>query len=146
MYVCPSLSPTQVNAASEEEREEESSSSPEHPLAHEGLISPPVSAVAPKWSIAKPPSPPQSRMPLPQSVGRRGLSQHSSPKADSPDQVEGLELALEAQAKVADMKKAHQEELDRYVCTYEYGCSFVGPPLCIHHLFPLPLRPHHCVG
>lgn len=111
------LSPTQVNATSEEEKEGESLSSDEHPVhvAHEGLISPPVSAVAPKWSSTKPPSPPESKMPLPPSVGRRVLPQRSSPKADSPDQAGGLELALEAQAKVADAKKAHQEELDRYV-------------------------------
>ena len=108
-------SPTQTGAAEEEEGEEGSSST-EHPVhvAHGGLISPPVSTVAPKWSSAKPPSPPESKIPVPQSVGRRSLPQRISPRADSPDQVGSLQLALETQAKVADVKKVHQEELDRY--------------------------------
>ena len=115
-YVHFFSSPTQTGAAEEEEGEEGSSSSTEHPVhvAHGGLISPPVSTVAPKWSSAKPPSPPESKIPVPQSVGRRSLPQRISPRVDSPDQVESLQLALETQAKVADVKKVHQEELDRY--------------------------------
>lgn len=104
-----------MNVGSEGEREESlaSSSSSEHPVARGSVISPPVSAAAPRWSVTKPPSPPESKIPLPQSMGRRGFPQRSSPKADSPG--EDLQLALEAQTKVADLKKAHQEEMDRYV-------------------------------
>ena len=121
-HLCSSLSPTQsVNAASEGEREESlaSSSLSEHPVARGSVISPPVSAAAPRWSSTKPRSPPESKIPIPQSMGRRGFPQRSSPKADSPGQVEDLEQALVTQTKMADLKKAHQEELDRY----EYICS-----------------------
>ena len=129
MYVPSFPSPTQTGAAEEEEGEEGSSSSTEHPVAHGGLISPPVSAVAPKWSGAKPPSPPESKIPVSQSVGRRSLPQRISPKADSPDQVGSLQLALETQAKVSDVKKAHQEEMDRYESVRAflrmYVCAYV---------------------
>lgn len=131
--------------ASEGEREEglSSSSSSEHPVAHGSVISPPVSAAAPRWSVAKPPSPPESKIPIPQSMGRRGFPQRSSPKADSPGPVEDLERALETQTKMADLKKAHQEELDRYECICSSACKPLAHTYCITSVAlqsgPLPL-------